>query len=56
MAKRDSGTGAGKCNKCGIEEKSTILGAKHRRCPGQEGQPIRPKDKKLPIDNRGVWG
>lgn len=42
-----------KCNKCGTEAVS-VPGTPHRRCPGQEGQPIRQKHQRLP-ESRGRW-
>ncbi len=46
-----------RCDKCGIEAMS-IPNTQHRRCPGgltESGAEPRPKNKKLPGNQRGEW-
>lgn len=43
-----------KCDKCGTESVS-IPGRLHRRCPGQEGLPLRKKHDALASSEKGTW-
>lgn len=42
------------CNVC-ENTAVAIPGKTHRRCPGQKGQPIRPKHQNLSGGDRGRW-
>ncbi|HEY5268377.1 MAG TPA: hypothetical protein VII94_04560 [Candidatus Saccharimonadales bacterium] len=42
------------CDRCGVEAHS-IAGKVHRRCSGQEGQPIRAKYDPVVPESRGKW-
>jgi hypothetical protein len=57
MSKSNQSSGAKQCmcDKCGATAIS-IAGKRHRNCPGQEGQPARSHDKRLPTADRGKWG
>lgn len=56
MAKRNSSPNpakAGKCDLCGTQGKSVILGTRHRRCGGAPGRPVRAKYSVA--GSRGRW-
>ncbi len=42
------------CDRCGAEAHS-IAGKTHRRCPGQQDQPIRAKHDPAAPESRGKW-
>lgn len=51
---KNTGTKAATCDLCRIFHPSAVPGAKHRRCGGGEGKPIR--EKYSPTGSvRGTW-
>jgi hypothetical protein len=56
MAKKNRPTPArnATCDKCNMQG-HTIIGSRHRRCGGSEGAPLKDKDKKPQIADRGIW-
>jgi hypothetical protein len=53
-SKRANPAKAGTCDLCELRLRSVITGAKHRRCGGSAGKPIRPKYAAV-SGPRGYW-